>query len=115
MTTKKKVSPEEINELGQIKLDIKKLKKSEKTLVDKIKPLMADHEVIETPLFKAELDVSNLRVLDWEGVRKRIGQKKFNEVARITLEELGKYLGKEELDELTVEFKPQRSLSVDPI
>ena len=112
---KQKVSQDEINELGQIKQDIKKLKKSEKVLVDKIKPLMEDFEVIETGLFKAELEVSQLRQLDWEAVIKKLGQKKFNEMARITLEELSKVLGKEDIDALTLNFKPQRSLSVDPI
>jgi predicted phage-related endonuclease len=113
--TVKQIHPTQIDELGDIKQSIKKLKKDEKKLVDEIKPNMADHEIIETAKYKAELEVKDLRQLDWPAVIKKIGQKKFNELARITLEDLGKVIGKDEIDALTLGYEKQRSLSVDPI
>jgi hypothetical protein len=52
--------------------------------------------------------------MDYDKVRAIIGQKKFFELATISQEDLKKVLGADQIDECTVDFKPVRTLNVDP-
>lgn len=109
-----KINLAKIVTLGQVREQKKDLDKQDKALTAEIKPLMDDGEVIETGGYKAELVLRNNRVIDWTAVREKIGQKRFNELATMTQEQLQKLLGADEIDEVTVEFKEQRTLMVNP-
>ena len=109
-----KINLAKIDELGRVRIERKKLDKRDKELTTEVKPLMDDGEVIETGEFRAELVVRNNRVMDYDKVRAIIGQKKFFELATISQEDLKKVLGADQIDECTVDFKPVRTLNVDP-
>lgn len=64
---------------------------------------------------KIVVTVRNNRVLDDEKTRKKIGQKKWNEISTVTLKDLGGVLGTDEIDQLVEGFKPSIGVAVKPI
>lgn len=66
--------------------------------------------------YKAEsVETRAVRELDNPKVLKKIGQKKWNEISTVTLKELGKLLGLEELDAVTKGYKRSYSVTIHPI
>lgn len=115
MKNSRKPDPAKIDELGRVRAEMKVLKKQDADLSKEIKPLMGDGEIISTGAYRAELIVRNNKVIDWEAVRKILGQKKFNELASISIEDLKKVMGDDQIDSVTVDFKQVRTLNIDPL
>jgi FtsZ-binding cell division protein ZapB len=106
---------EAIDAIGFARSQIKKLKETDDKYSKEVKEKLGAGEVVTTESFRAELVVQNNRVLDQEKLRKKIGQKKYFELAKITIEDLKNVLGAEEIDECTTSFKEVRKLNVNPL
>lgn len=104
-----------LDRIGEIRQEIKKLKAEEEELAKFVKPQFEDGQVFETSNFRAELVVRNDRILDQESIRKRLGQKKYLELAKVGVTELKKVMGADDIDACTQSFKPVRVLDIDPI
>lgn len=66
-------------------------------------------------LFRLTVTVRNNRVLNMFAVRKLLGQKKFNEIAQVTIKDLGNSIGKEDIDKVTHGYKPSISMKIYPV
>ena len=110
-----KVTTADVDALGEVRLKIAALKLQETKLTALLKNAMIVGDTFMTDRFRAELTESNKRILDNEAVRKVLGQKKFNEMAKVAIGELEKVLGKEEIDQVTEGYEPVKTLTVKPI
>lgn len=61
---------------------------------------------LEGTYFKLPVSIRNNKILDQETVRKTLGQKRFNSLAQVSVTDLGKVLGKEDIDGAITGYKP---------